>query len=109
MLATSALAATRQAVDTSADQFKQGGAYGVLHLHLFCQGLRHVGDDQATIDMRDLLHCQLQASGRPSLLESSNPDLSCNVSDILAWFDEVPVRDMHNKPFFQDGGDDDGY
>ena len=59
--------------------------------------------------MRDLLHCQLQAGGWPSLLESSNPDLLCDVGDILARFDEVPVCDEHDEPFFQDGGDDDGY
>lgn len=34
MLATSALAAARQAIDVSAGQFKQAGAYRSLHSHL---------------------------------------------------------------------------
>jgi hypothetical protein len=38
-------------------------------------------------------------------LDSSPPDLA----DILARFDDIPVRDMHVEPFIQDGGDDDGY
>ena len=63
MLATSALAAACQAIDASADRFEQAGAYGALHPHLFRQSFRHVGDDQTTLDVRDLLHCQLQASG----------------------------------------------
>ena len=37
MLATSALTAARQAVDASTAQFKQAGAYGTLHPHLFHQ------------------------------------------------------------------------
>jgi hypothetical protein len=84
MLATSTLAAAQQAVDASADQFEQAGAYGVLHPHLFRQSFRHVGDDEATIDSRDLLQCQLQAGGRPSSPEPSNPDPSCDISNILA-------------------------
>ena len=59
--------------------------------------------------MHGLLQCQLQAGGRPSLPESSSPDLSYDIGNILARFDETPVRDSHNEPFFQDGGDDDGY
>ena len=35
MLATSALTTAQQAVDTSAMRFKQAGAYGTLHPHLF--------------------------------------------------------------------------
>ena len=110
MLATSALAATRQAVDASVDRFEQAGAYRALHPFLFHQALRHVGDDEAMVDIRDRLHCQLQAGGRltsPTLssTDSSPPDLT----DILARFDDAPMRDVHAKPFFQDGGDDDGY
>ena len=110
MLATSALAAARQAVDASAERFEQAGAYRVLHPFLFRQTLRHVGDDETVVDVRDHLHCQLQAGGRPSspTLSSANsspPDLT----DILARFDDVPMRDMHVEPFIQDGGDDDGY
>ena len=43
MLAISALAATRQAMDASAAHFEQVGAYGTIHPHLFCKapwGLR---------------------------------------------------------------------
>jgi hypothetical protein len=62
------------------------------------------------VDIRDCLHCQLQAGGRPSSLTpsstgSSPPDLT----DILARFNDTPMRDVHVEPFFQDGGDDDGY
>ena len=56
------------------------------------------------------LHCQLQAGGRPSSPTLSNsgsppPD----ITDILARFDDTPMRDAHAEPFCQDGGDDDGY
>ena len=110
MLATSALAAARQAVDASVERFEQAGAYHVLHPFLFRQTLRHVGDDKAVVDTRDHLHCQLQAGGRPSSPTPSSansppPDLT----DILARFDDTPMRDVHTEPFFQDGGDDDGY
>ena len=110
MLATSALAAARQAVDASVERFKQAGAYRVLHPFLFRQALRHVGDNEAMVDMRDHLHCQLQAGGRPlSPNTSSTGSLPPDLSDILARFDDVPMRDVHSKPFFQDSGDDDGY
>ena len=110
MLATSALAAARQAVDASTDHFEQAGAYSALHPFLFRQTLRHVGDDETVVDIRDHLHCQLQAGGRPSsptvpTTNSSPPDLT----DILARFDDTPMRDVHAEPFFQDGGDDDRY
>ena len=110
MLATSALAAARQAVDASAERFEQAGAYRVLHPFLFRQALQHVGDDEAMVDVRDHLHCQLQAGGRPtsptpSSMASSPPD----IADILARFDDTPMHDEHVEPFFQDGGDDDGY
>ena len=110
MLATSALAAARQAVDASVKHFKQAGAYHVLHLFLFRQALRHVGDNKAMVDIRDRLYCQLQAGGRPSSptpssMDSPPPDLT----DILARFGDTPMRDVHAEPFFQDGGDDDGY
>ena len=45
ILATSALAATRQAVDASAGRFEQAGAYRILHPHLFRQSFCHVSDD----------------------------------------------------------------
>ena len=110
MLATSALAAARQAVDASIDCFEQAGAYRALHPFLFHQTIRHVGDDEAMVDVRDHLSCQLQAGGRPSSPDASSsgsppPDLT----DILARFEDTPMRDMHDEPFFQDGGDDDGY
>ena len=110
MLATSALAAARQAVDASVERFEQAGAYRILHPFLFRQTFRHVGDDETVVNVRDHLHCQLQAGGRPSSptspdANSSPPDLA----DILARFDDSPMRDVHTEPFFQDGGDDDGY
>ena len=108
LLATSALAAARQAVDASADRFEQAGAYRTLHLFLFRQALQHVGDDEAMIDVRDHLHCQLQAGGRPSSPSVSSQNSSPpNLNDVLARFDDTPMRDMHDEPFFQDGGDDD--
>ena len=110
MLATSALAAARQAVDASADRFEQAGAYRVLHPFLFRQTLRHVGDDETVVDVRDHLHCQLQAGGRPSSPASSSANSSPpDLVDILARFDDVPMRDTHVEPFVQDGGDDDDY
>ena len=110
MLATSALAAARQAVDASIERFEQAGAYRVLHPFLFRQALWHVGDDEELVDVRDHLYCQLQAGGRPSSPTppssgSSPPD----ITDILARFDDTPMRDVYAEPFFQDGGDDDRY
>ena len=110
MLASSALAAARQAVDASIERFEQAGAYCILHPFLFRQTLRHVGDDEVMVDIRDHIHCQLQAGGRPSLPTlSSQASPSPDLADILARFDDTPMRDMHVEPFFQDGGDDDGY
>ena len=110
MLATSALAAARQAVDASAECFEQAGAYRALHPFLFRQTLWHVGDDETMVDVRDHLHCQLQAGGRPSSPTPSNESSSPpDLTNILARFDDVPMRDMHAEPFIQDGGDDDGY
>ena len=110
MLATSALAAARQAVDASVARFEQAGAYRILHPFLFRQAFRHVGDDKAMVDTRDHLHCQLQAGGRPSSLDLSSSDSPPpDLTDILARFDDTPMRDVHEEPFFQDGGDDDGY
>ena len=110
ILAVSALAAARQAVDASADRFEQAGAYRVLHPFLFRQALRHVDDDEAMVDIRDHLYCQLQAGGRPSSPSLSDAGSSPpNVADILERFDDPPMRDVHHEPFFQDGGDDDGY
>ena len=110
MLATSALAAARQAVDASVERFEQAGAYRTLHPFLFCQALRHVSDNKAMVDTQDHLHCQLQVGGRPSSPDPSSsgsppPDLT----DILEQFNDTPMRDVHDEPFFQDGGDDDGY
>ena len=109
-LATSALAAVRQAVDASAERFEQAGAYRTLHPFLFRQTLRHVGDDESLVDIRDHLHCQLQAGGRPTSPTPSNSGSpSPALVDILARFDDTPMRDVHTEPFFQDGGDDDDY
>ena len=110
MLATSALAAARQAVDASANHFERAEAYHTLHPLLFRQALRHVSDDEAMVDTREHLYCQLQAGGRPSspnLSNSSSP--TPDLADFLARFNDAPMRDVHNEPFFQDGGDDDGY
>ena len=110
VLATSALTAARQAVDASVDRFEQAGAYRALHPFLFRQTLRHVGDDEAMVDTREHLHCQLQAGGRPTSPNSASSDsLAPDIADILARFDDIPRRDLHEEPFFQDGGDDDGY
>ena len=110
MLASSALTATRQAMDASIERFKQAGAYCTLHPFLFCQTLRHVGDDEAMVNVRDHLHCQLQAGGRPSSLNLSDLGSSSHdITNILAQFDDDPMRDVHHEPFIQDGGDDDGY
>jgi hypothetical protein len=109
MLATSALVAARQAVDALAARFKQVGAYCTLHPFLFCQSFWHVGDDDAMIDVRDHLHCQLQAGGRPSSLDPPDNDSPVDIDIILAQFDDSPMHDLHTKPFIQDGGDDDDY
>jgi hypothetical protein len=110
MLATSALATARQAVDASIERFEQAGAYRALHPCLFHQALRHVGDNEAMVDVRDCLHCQLQAGGRPSSPTPSDSDPSPpDLTNILARFDDIPMRDVLNEPFVQDGGDDDGY
>ena len=61
------------------------------------------------VDVHDHLHCQLQAAGRPSSPESSQTDLPRDIEDLLAQFDDTPMRDAHDEPFIQDGGDDDGY
>ena len=109
-MAVSALAAARQAVDASADRFEQAGAYRTLHPFLFRQALRHVNDDEAMVDVRDHLHCQLQAGGRPSSPNpSSEGSPSPDVTSLLERFDDPPMRNVHQEPFFQDGGDDDEY
>ena len=110
MLATSALAAARQAVDASVERFEQARAYRTLHPFLFRQAIRHVGDNEAMVDTRDHLHCQLQAGGRPSLPDPSSSDSPPpDLTDILARFDDTPMCDVHDEPFFQDGGDNDRY
>ena len=109
VLATSTLAAARQAVDASAERFEQAGAYHILHPFLFRQSFRHVGDDETMVDVHNHLHCQLQAGGRPSSPSIPSNDSPHDIDDILAQFDDAPMRDMHEEPFTQDGGDDDGY
>jgi hypothetical protein len=110
LLAVSALTAARQAVDESADRFEQAGAYRVLHPFLFRQTLRHVGDDEVMVDIRDHLHCQLQAGGRPSSTSpASAPSSPPDIANILERFDDPSLREVQDEPFFQDGGDDDGY
>ena len=61
------------------------------------------------VDIRDHLHCQLQAGGRPSSPSIPSDDSPHDIGDILARFDDAPMCDMHDEPFIQDGGDDDGY
>ena len=61
------------------------------------------------VDIRDHLHCQLQAGGRPSSPDTPNNGSPRDINDILARFDDTPMHDMHEEPFIQDGGDDDGY
>ena len=109
MLATSALAAARQAVDASVDCFEQAGAYRILHPFLFRQSFWHVRDDEAMVDIRDHLHCQLQAGGRPTSPSIPDDNSPRDISDILARFDDAPIRDAYEEPFIQDGGNDDGY
>ena len=108
-LATSAIAAAQQAVDASAERFEQAGAYHILHPFLFRQSFRHVGDDKTMVDIRDHLHCQLQAGGRPSSPSIPSDELSHDIGNILSHFDDAPIHDMYDEPFVQDGGDDDGY
>ena len=108
-LATSALAAARQAVDASAERFERAGAYHALHPFLFRQSFRHVEDDETMVDVRDHLRCQLQAGGRPSSPSLLSNDSPHDISELLARFDDTPMHDMHDKPFIQDGGDNDGY
>ena len=108
-LATSALTAARQAVDASAERFEQAGAYRTIHPFLFRQSFRHVGDDETMVNIRDHLHCQLQAGGRPSSPSIPSNESAHDISDILARFDNTPMHDVHDESFTQDGGDDDGY
>jgi hypothetical protein len=96
-------------VDTSAKRFEQAGAYRVLHPFLFRQSFRHVGDDKTMVNICDHLHCQPQAGGRPSSPNIPSDESSPDISDILARFNDTPMRDTHVEPFTQDGGDDDGY
>ena len=63
MLASSALTTAQQAVDASIERFEQARAYRALYPFLFRQALRHVSDNEAMVDTRDHLHCQLQAGG----------------------------------------------
>ena len=109
MLATSALTAARQAVNALIARFEQAGAYQALHPHLFRQSFRHVGDDVAITDLHNLLHCQLQAGGQPSSPDVNSHGSPGDLDELMARFDGTPTRDQHKEPFFQDGGDDDGY
>ena len=61
------------------------------------------------VNVRDHLHCQLQAGGRPSSPDISDTGSPSSIANILAQFDDSPMCDMHEEPFTQDGGDDDGY
>ena len=61
------------------------------------------------VNVRDHLHCQLQAGGQPSSPDLLDNDSPTDISDILAWFDDSPMRNLHTEPFIQDGGDNDGY
>ena len=109
MLATGALAAAQYAVDASAERFEQAGAYRALHPFLFCQSFQYVGDNEMMVNVRDRLHCQLQAGGRPSSLNVSDDDSPRDIGDILARFNNAPVHDLHEEPFIQDSGDNDRY
>ena len=109
MLTTSTLAAARQAVDASVACFKQAGAYQALHPHLFRQSFRHISDDATTVDLCNLLHCQLQAGGRPFSPNVDSHEPPEDLDKLMACFDDTPAHDQHKEPFFQDGGDDDGY
>ena len=109
ILATSALAAARQAVDASAKCFKQAAVYRTLHMHLVRQSFRHVGDNDAMVDVRDLLHCQLQAGGCPTLPDSDDQEPLGDIEALLAHFDDTLAGDHHVETFIQDGGDDNGY
>ena len=109
MLASSALTAAHQAVDASAEQFKQVGAYRSLHTHLTRQSFWHVGNDETMVNIRDLLCCQLQAGERPSSPDSDSRELPCDIDHLLERFDKVPTGDHHIEPFVQDGGDNDRY
>ena len=109
MLATSALAAARQAINASIARFEQAGAYQALHPHLFQQSFCHVGDDITITNLCDLLHCQLQAGSQPSSPDVDSHESPGDLDELMAWFDGTPARDQHEEPFFQDGGDNDGY
>ena len=61
------------------------------------------------VNVCDHLHCQLQAGGQPSSPSPSNEDSPRDIHDILAWFDDDPMCDVHDELFIQDGGDDNGY
>ena len=109
MLATSTLTAARQAVDVSAACFEQAGAYQALHPHLFRQSFRHISDDAVTVDLHNLLHCQLRAGGQPFSPDVDSHEPPEDLDKLMARFNDAPARDQHEEPFFQDGGDDDGY
>ena len=61
------------------------------------------------VDIRDHLHCQLQAGGQPSSLSIPDDSTPRDIDDILARFNDAPMRDAHEEPFIQDSRDDDGY
>lgn len=84
MLALSALAVAQQAVDASAEHFECAGAYQLLHTHLVHQSFRHVGDNNEMTNIRELLHCQLQAGGRPSSPSLIGLELHNHLNDLLA-------------------------
>jgi hypothetical protein len=96
-------------VDASAERFEQAGAYRILHPFLFRQSFRHVGDDEAMVDVRDHLRCQLQAGGWPTSPDPLDNDPPYDINAILAQFDDAPMHDVHDETFIQDGRDDNGY
>ena len=109
MLASSVLVATQQAVNASVERFKQAVAYHLLHPHLVQQSLCHIGDDEAIGDVREALHCQLQAGRHPLSPDLSDQGSPHVLNTLLAHFNNTLIGNHHDEPFFQDGGDADDY
>ena len=61
------------------------------------------------VDIHEHLHCQLQAGGQLSSPSIPDNDAPRDIDDLLARFDNTLMRDVHEEPFIQDSGDDDGY
>jgi hypothetical protein len=107
LLANNALMATCMELDTSIARFEEGDKYSLLHTTLMRESLQHVGDDNTTANARELLYFQLQAVGRPQSPPIPDPPLS----NLMDRFNCMPFKWKVNndKPFIQDGGDDDRY